>query len=346
MLPIAVDAMGGDLAPEVTVAGAARAARELGCSLALVGEEETIRRELRRYPGTDGLAVVHAAETIGMEESPAAAIRKKRNSSIMVATELVSRGEAAAVVSAGNSGAAIGAALVRLGMIGEVERPAIATVMPAVGGQVVLLDAGATVDCRPRNLVEFALMGSIYARRVLEVESPRVALLSIGEEASKGNALTKAAHEMLSGEAQVNFVGNIEGNHVMSGGVDVVVCEGFVGNVVLKVAEGVAESFRRALRQEVASAGPAGWLTQLTLGRRLKRFRDVLDYAKYGGALLLGVNGVCVISHGRSGAEAVLNAIRVAKESVERGMVEGISASIREASPRRQPAGGRGAGES
>jgi glycerol-3-phosphate acyltransferase PlsX len=317
--PIAIDALGGDHAPQAVVAGAVEAARSFGLSLILVGREQSVKAEVDKYDLTGLDVQIHdAPEHILMGESPGAALRKKRGASILVAAELVKSGKASALVSAGNSGAVMGAALMTLGTIPGVQRPAIATILPCRQGRVVLLDAGANVDCKPGNLLQFARMGAVYASGMLGVEEPRVALLSIGEEPEKGDARTKAAHGLLR-DSGLNFVGNIDGHHIFSGNAEVVVCDGFAGNVMLKVGEGVAEFFMGLLAAELKGAGLAE-----RCGEIVKRLGQVADYAEYGGGLLLGVGGVCVIAHGRSGAKAVAAAVKVAAQAASGGIAETI----------------------
>lgn len=337
MTRVALDAMGGDNAPQATVAGAAQAARSLEVSVLLVGDERQVRAELgRRAALPAGLEIVHAGDAIGMDESPGAALLRKRDASIMVATNLVRENRAQAVVSAGNSGAVVGAAVLRLGMLPGVERPAIAMLLPNRHGTVVVLDGGANAEARPEHLRDFALMGSIYARCLLHKERPRVGLLNIGEEPSKGSALTKRAYALLS-DSPINFIGNVEGKEVARGSVDAVVCDGFVGNVLLKAAEGYAELFVDMLKSRIA----AGWRYRLgawLLRPALRELTAQLDYASHGGALLVGVNGVVVIGHGRSSPAAIENAIRVGKELGEQNVVDELASSFAEAavsSPRR-----------
>lgn len=268
-----------------------------------------------------------------MEEPPGPALLRKRDASIVVATDLVREGRASAVVSAGNSGAAMGAATLRLGLLPGVDRPAIAMLLPNRHRPVVMLDSGATVDTRPEHLRDFAWMGSVYAQSLLHIEQPRVGLLSIGEEPSKGNALVKQAHPLLA-ELPINFVGNVEGQHIAVGEVDVVVCDGFVGNTVLKTTEGYAELFWSMFKQCLVGglrARLGAWL----LRPALRDFARQLDYASYGGALLVGVNGICVIAHGRSTPDAIESAIRVAKELSERRVVEQLASHSRQAADSR-----------
>jgi glycerol-3-phosphate acyltransferase PlsX len=321
--------MGGDYAPSAIVEGAVLAARRFDATVVLVGDEQQIHRELRKHDAAlERLEIAHASQVIEMDESPGAALRSKLDASMMVAARMVAAGEADAVFSAGNSGALMGAALLNLGTIDGVLRPAIATALPAKQGSLLLLDAGAVCDCRPKHLVQFAHMGAVYASRVMHIPSPRVALLNIGEEPTKGNELTKAAHEALSA-TDLNFVGNVEGTTLLTGSADVVVCDGFVGNIALKLGEGWADLFVTLLQQELAQLAPA-LRDDPSFARALQDLRRRLDYAEYGGAPLLGVKGVVVFSHGRATPKAVCGAIRVAKESVENRVVEGVTSSFRD----------------
>ena len=326
---VALDAMGGDHAPEATVAGAVRAARRLAVRVLLVGDQAQLEAELSRYPDLpEGLEVVHADAVIGMDETPGPALLHKRGASIIVAANLVREGRASAVVSAGNSGAAMGAAALRLGLLPGIDRPAIATLLPSHKKAVVVLDAGATLDPRPENLRDFAWMGSVYAQALLQIERPRVGILSIGEEPAKGNALVKHAHPLIAA-LPINFIGNVEGRHIALGDVDVVVCDGFVGNVILKATEGYAELFGTMLRERL-SGGLRGRLGAWLLRPALQRLASQFDYASHGGALLVGVNGICVIAHGRSTPPAIESAIRVANELVKQGVVDQLKASTHE----------------
>ena len=325
---VALDAMGGDRGPVVNIEGAVAAARELGLSVFLVGNEEELSRSLRRH-STNGLGITicHAPETVGMDESPSAALRKKKHSSIRVGLELVKRGEADAFISAGNTGAVMATAMVTLGPLPGVERPAIALIVPTLRGQSILLDAGANADCKPRHLLQFAIMGDIYARQVMGKKSPTVGLLSIGEEESKGNELTREAFKELEEERSLNFTGNVEGREVFSGAADVIVCDGFTGNIALKISESAAEFFTVLLKEELEK-GLVGKLGALLTRGAFRRFKKRVDYTEYGGAPLLGVGGICIISHGRSTAKAIKNAIRVAAECVENGVIEHIRKGI------------------
>jgi glycerol-3-phosphate acyltransferase PlsX len=325
--PIALDAMGGDHAPEATVAGAVRAAARFGLPVLLVGERVGLERELGKHPSAPrGMEIVHAPSTIGMDEAPGPALLRNRDSSIVVATDLVKEGRAAAVVSAGNSGAAMGAAILRLGLLPGLERPAIAMVMPNRRNSVIFLDGGATVDTKPQHLCDFARVGSVYAHCLLHIERPRVGLLNIGTEESKGNAVVKQAYPLVR-DSGVNFVGYVEGQHIALGDVDVVVCDGFVGNAILKSVEGYGELFWTMARSSLSASlrnRIGGWLLRPALHRVASKF----DYASYGGALLVGVNGICVIGHGRSSAAAVANAIRVAGELAQQQVLEQLSSAL------------------
>jgi len=325
---VALDAMGGDRGPVVNIEGAVAAARELGLSVLLVGNEEELSRSLRRH-STNGLGITicHAPETVGMNESPSAALRKKKHSSIRVGLELVKRGEADAFISAGNTGAVMATAMVTLGSLPGVERPAIALIVPTLRGQSILLDAGANADCKPRHLLQFAIMGDIYARQVMGKKSPTVGLLSIGEEESKGNELTREAFKELEEERSLNFTGNVEGREVFSGAADVIVCDGFTGNIALKISESAAEFFTVLLKEELEK-GLVGKLGALLTRGAFRRFKKRVDYTEYGGAPLLGVGGMCIIGHGRSTAKAIKNAIRVAAECVENKVIEHIRKGI------------------
>ena len=329
-LRVAVDAMGGDDAPRAVVEGAVAAARQLGVEPVLVGAAARVRDELQRLDATDlSLEIVDAPEVIEMHEHPAMALRRKRRASIVVAVEQVREGRAAAVVSAGHTGAAMGAAQLFLGRVRGIDRPAIAAVLPTTSGApVVLLDVGANVDCRPHHLLQFGLMGSVYAREVLGIRAPRVGLLSNGEEETKGNDLTIRAAELLRGSGLL-FVGNVEGRDLLFGATDVAVCDGFVGNVVLKFGEGLPLALREIVKAELR--GWRGWLLRLYLAPLLGQARRIwrrLDYREYGGAPLLGIDGICVIAHGRSNAHAIHNAIRVAAEAAGHALPRQIAESV------------------
>lgn len=311
-MKVALDAMGGDYAPHVEIEGAVLAAKEYGAQIILVGDAEIVDRELSKFDVKDlPIYVKHASEVVRMDESPSKALRKK-DSSMRVAFDLVKNGEADAVVSAGNSGAAMATAMVVLRKLEGVDRPAIATVMPTLKGACVVLDVGANVDCKPFHLAQFALMGDVYAQFLLKKERPRVGLLSNGEEESKGTDLTRETHAILK-QLPMNYVGYIEGRDIFAGDIDVVVCDGFVGNVVLKTSEGLADAIGKMLKEEISKSMPAKLGYLLSKGA-FGRFKKKLDYSEYGGAPLLGIDGVGIISHGSSTSKAIKNAIRVAQE--------------------------------
>ncbi len=313
-MKIAVDAMGGDFAPQATIAGAVHAAGEYGVGVILVGIEQTIREELKKHPFAKSLPIEvrNATQVVDMLDSPATVFRRKKDSSIRIANELVKNGEAVAVISAGHTGAAMATSLFVLGPLEGVERPAIAVVMPTLKGPCILLDVGANVDCKPNHLLQFAVMGEVFAKYLLKNPNPRVGLLSIGEEETKGNELTKEAFKLMT-ETSLNFIGNVEGRDVMTGKADVIVCDGFIGNVVLKVSETVAEAIGMMIRQNIGDnlIRKLGYFMMKPAFRALKR---KIDYAEYGGAQLLGIDGISIISHGRSSDRAIKNAIRVARE--------------------------------
>ncbi len=315
-MKIAVDAMGGDYAPSVVVEGVVWAARELDMPLILVGDKTRIEDELAKHEWKGlPISVKHASQVVGMDESPGQAMRRKKDSSIKVCFDLVKSGEAVAVVSAGNSGAAMAAGIFVLRNLKGVDRPAIAVIMPTKKDPVVVLDAGGNVDCKPVHLVQFAVMGSVYARYILKKNNPKIGLLSNGEEEGKGNELTRETHEVLKDSSfnYLNYLGYVEGRDIFSGDVDVVVCDGFVGNVVLKVTEGVAEALASMLKKEIMASLPAK-LGYLLAKGALLNVKKKVDYAEYGGAPLLGIDGTGIISHGASDARAVKNAIKVAYE--------------------------------
>jgi glycerol-3-phosphate acyltransferase PlsX len=311
---IALDAMGGDAGPSAVVEGAVLAVSDPRIRLILVGDEAKVQAELAKHPSSPRIRTVHAPTVVAMEDSASSVIRRRRDSSIWRATELVKSGEADAVVSAGHTGASMATAFFLLGTMQGVERPAIATILPTLRGRAVLLDVGANVDSKPQHLVQFAIMGHVYAQRMLDATSPRVGLLSIGEEDTKGNELTKETFKLLK-QTQVNFIGNVEGRDVYTGTADVVVCDGFIGNVALKLSEGLAETIMQVLRREI-TASLAGRLGFLLLRPAFRRFKRRVDYAEYGGAPLLGLNGVSIICHGRSSPKAIKNAVLVARDFV------------------------------
>ena len=312
VMRIAVDAMGGDHAPTSVIDGAIAAARHLDVQVALVGPTAVLARALAEHPDgpAPGIEIVEAPDVIGMAEAPAATLRRKPRASIRVAAELVAQGQAAAMFSAGHTGATVMAAHAAFGMIPGVDRPALATAIPTRGGAAVLLDAGANVECRPQHLLQFGVMGSVYARIAGGVERPRVGLLSIGEEETKGNELTREAHRLLKA-SPLRFIGNVDGREIYSGVADVIVCDGFTGNVVLKTSEGLVEAVEALLGEELQGTF-SSQMGYLLSRRAFRRFRRRVDYSEYGGAPLLGVAGLAIVGHGRSSAKAVRNAVAMA----------------------------------
>jgi len=325
-LPVALDAMGGDHAPQATVRGAVEACLQHGLEVFLVGPQQLLKKELARYGPPKGVHVVDAPEVVGMDDPPTAPVRGKRESSMAVALRLVRDGLAGAFVTAGNTGAAMVAAKLILGTLAGVERPALAAPVPNVQSHTLLVDAGANVDCKPRHLLDFAIMGHAYSQLVFGVANPRVGLLSNGEEQGKGDRVTVAAYELLA-EAKVGFVGNVEGRDIFAGSVDVVACDGFVGNVVLKTAEGLGEMVVTLLRQE-AKRMPLSAVGFLLAKGAFSAFKKRVDYAEYGGAPLLGVRGAVLIGHGRSSPKAIRNALRFAQRYGASGVVGAIEERI------------------
>ena len=316
---IALDAMGGDHAPDEIIAGAIRASEELDVEVLLVGDRAQIEAYLKQHPASpQNLEIVDAEGVISMDEEPLTALRRKPKASINVAMELVKKNRADAVVSAGHSGAAMAAALLRLGRLKGIDRPAIGTVFPTLlaDKSVIVLDVGANVDCKPKYLEQFALMGTVYSKYVMGTEDPKVGLLNIGEEPTKGNDLALQTYERLEANPHIPFIGNAEGRDVLSGNFDVIVCDGFVGNVVLKFAEAVGEIVLSIMKEEL----PQGWRGMLgtaILKPNLKNLKQRIDHAEHGGALLFGVDGICIISHGSSRAPSIFNAVRLAKEAFD-----------------------------
>lgn len=325
---VVLDAMGGDHAPLVNVEGAVEIVNECDdVDVILVGDETLIHKELRnKIYYTNRISVVHASQVVEMHESPVDAIRKKKDSSIRVGIGLVKAGKADAFVSAGHSGVVMAASLLMLGTAKVVDRPAIATLMPTLKDPFIMLDVGATVDCDPQNLLQFALMGSTYCRLLLGRPVPKVALLSIGEEDTKGNEVTKEAFKLIK-KSKLNFIGNIEGKDIFSGKADVVVCDGFIGNIALKISEGLAETILKMLKQEIRSVS-TGRIGYLMMKPAIKNFKKRTDYDEYGGAPLLGINGTSIISHGRSSSKAIKNALRVAADYAAKRVFEAISVDI------------------
>ena len=331
MVTIAVDAMGSDRAPVPEVEGAIRASRELGHKIIMVGDKATVEAQFARHGGIGDLPIeiVHAAERITMDDHAAKAARAKRESSMHVCARMVAACTADGFISAGNTGACMAIAKMVLGKVPGVDRPALSGVFPShKGTPVVVVDVGANVDCLPEMLAQFGLMGEIYSRLVLKISRPRVGILSIGEEEHKGNSLTRETTPLLK-EMPLHFIGNVEGGNIFSGGVDVIVCDGFVGNVALKVSEGLVEMVRDLLK-ETLSATLTRRIGALLAKGAFADFRKHVDYSEYGGAPLLGVKGVCIICHGRSDAKAMKNAIRVAADFASSNMNQRIEEELRE----------------
>lgn len=328
---VAIDAMGGDHAPEEIVTGACQAGRVLDCRIALVGDRVRIE-EIAKHAGglPPSIAVVHADGSVAMDEAPAAAVRRGPSTSMGKMVDLIRDGTAHAAFSAGNSGAFLAIATVRLRTLPGIARPAIATAWPSRKGPMLLLDAGANVDCKPEWLLQFGIMGSAYAHSVLGVEHPKVALLSIGEEEDKGNALTEAAFPLLEA-APIDFIGNVEGRDLLLGDADVIVCDGFVGNVALKLAESAGEYFFGVLLEN-ATSNIRGKLGLQILRPALRALRKRFDHREYGGAPLLGVRGICLVGHGRADARAIISACRAALRAVRQDLVGSIGGMIAAAS--------------
>ena len=320
---IAIDAMGGDYAPDEIVAGALRAKEELDAQILLVGDPEQIEQSISKHTRSHQLEIVPSEGVIAMDEEPLVALRRKKKASISVAMNLVKQDRADAVVSAGHSGAAMAAALLRLGRLPGIDRPAIGAVFPTLmaNKSVLILDVGANVDCRPQFLEQFALMGTVYSQYVLGVDAPKVGLLNIGEESCKGNDLAIRTHELLQNNPLVPFIGNAEGRDVLSGQYDVIVCDGFAGNILLKFAEAVGGVMLQIVREELPQ-GIRGQVGSAILKPNLRRIKQRLDHAEHGGALLLGVAGICIISHGSAQAPTIFNAIRMAKEAVDNQVLD------------------------
>lgn len=323
MTKIAVDAFGGDYAPEQIVEGALQAAELDGISVILTGDEGRLKSLISGKPGSERIEIVHAPDVIHMDEA-AEAVRTKPESSLVRAAQLVREGRAGALVSAGSTGAAMAASVLTIRRIKGVERPAITSLMPTRRGVALVVDVGANVDCKPSQLVQFAHMGSIYSENVLRVHKPRVGLLNVGHEPTKGNSVVKEVYSLLQQDTAINFIGNIEGRDISAGDCDVIVCDGFVGNVVLKFAEGLADALFGMMKEEFTASIPST-LGALLLKPGLRRIKKKVDYTEYGGAPLLGVNGVVIIAHGGSNAKAICNAIRVAEKGVKQNIVQGIA---------------------
>ena len=332
MIRIAVDAMGGDHAPSAVVDGAVAAARHLEAHIALVGARAALEEALSSHPDWSRLRIeiVEAPDVIAMTDSPAAALRRKPRASIRVAADMVRQKAADALVSAGHTGATVMAAYGAFGTIPGVDRPALAASIPTRARPAILVDAGANVECRPHHLLQFAVMGGVYARVTLGVERPRIGLLSVGEEATKGNELTRDAHQLLKA-APLNFIGNVEGREIYSGIADVIVCDGFTGNVVLKTSEGLVETVEALLGDELQGTF-SSQMGYLLSRRAFRRFRRRVDYSEYGGAPLLGVAGLAIVGHGRSSAKAIRNAIAMAYRFATGDFVQRVERDIAAAS--------------
>ncbi|MDR3071505.1 MAG: phosphate acyltransferase PlsX [Endomicrobium sp.] len=328
---IALDAMGGDFAPTSTVEGAIFAAKSSEHKILLVGRQELIENEMARYSKKHDIAslnieIFNATEVISMNEHPAMAVRSKKDSSLSVCAKLVAEGKADAFVSMGNSGAVMAASLFYLKRIEGVLRPAISTTFPTIDGHCIIADVGANVDCKPENLVQFGIMASLFCEKVTDVKHPKVGLVSIGEESTKGNDLTLAAFDIFK-KTDINFIGNIEGRDIPRAKVDVVICDGFVGNVILKFGEGISEMMLKLVKKEL-KRHPIAWASLPFLWLAIKDLRKKVDYNEAGGAPLLGVNGVCIIGHGSSNSEAVKNAIFVGARSAKHNLTFEIKEAI------------------
>jgi len=323
---IAVDAMGGDHAPAVVVQGALQAVIELGIDITLVGDNKILSKEIDSKVSSGHITLHHCKEAVQMGEPPLKAIRQKTDSSIRVAFELAKKGTVDAVVSAGNSGATLAAGIMTLGRISGVERPAIASLLPGENGPVVLIDVGANVNCRPAHLFQFGVMANAFASSCLGIENPKIGLLSVGEEECKGNEQVRLAYELFE-KSKLNFFGNVEGRDIFSGDVEIIVCDGFVGNVALKLSEGMVKIMTKLLTMELMKSVLGR--TLLLLGRGpFERFRKKFDYEEYGGAPLLGINGVGIVCHGGSSARAIKNAIKLAAVYVENRVLEKMVISL------------------
>jgi len=331
-LRIALDAMGGERGPEEMVAGAIQAVEESDLNVTLIGDENILNRVLQNQSSVSSrLQIVHASQVVSMDESPFEAIRKKKDSSISRAFEQLKNGEVDGVVSAGNSGATMASAIKSLGRLENILRPGIASIFPTLKKPLVMMDVGANVDCRPQHLFQFGVMGAAFSDNLFEIEKPSIGLLSIGEEGGKGNVLVKSAHELFR-KSSLNFIGNVEGRDIFQGDVDVIVCDGFVGNVCLKVSEGLAEAIISMLRTEMSKSFMAK-IGYLLARKAFGNFGKRVDYAEYGGAPLLGINGTGIVCHGRSNAKAIKNAIKVAAEMVRNKVNVHIVQILSESNP-------------
>ena len=331
-MKIAVDVMGTDYGPQELVLGAVQAVRAYDCEVVLVGDSEIIKKLLEEYNAADErkITVHHSSEVINMDEHPGIAVKTKKDASIVVATKLLRDKECDALVSSGSTGAAVAAALFGLGRIRGIERPAIATPIPSLTGTTVVLDSGAKVDAKPEHMVQSAIMGSVYAELMLKIKNPRVGLLNIGEEETKGNEQALATYPLLQQMTTINFIGNVEGRDIPKGNVDVVICDGFVGNVVLKFAEGLAKTLMKLIKETIKDGGFLAKLGALLVMPALKKLGKRLDVTEYGGAPLLGVDGCCIICHGSSNAKSICSAIGVANEYVNNNVLDHIRDNIAE----------------
>src|SRR5262245_36548218 len=343
MIWIAVDAMGGDEGPGPVVDGALAASRHFDLGVALVGPSARLEAEVARHAEADParVSIVDANEVVGMAEAPMAALRRRPGASMRIAAEEVARGRAAALFSAGHTGATVMAAHAAFGMLKGADRPALAATIPTRKGPAILLDVGASVECRPQHLLQFAVMGTAYARVAFDLERPRVALLSIGEEETKGNELTREAHRLLKA-SPLAFDGNLEARGLYRGAADVIVCDGFTGNVALKVSEGLVEMVEAQLREELTSTLTMRVGSLLTM-RALRHFRRRVDYSEYGGAPLLGLAGIAIVGHGRSSAKAVRNAVALAYRFASTSFIERLERDIASAAPAHASSSGSGA---
>lgn len=337
-MKIAIDIMGTDYGPKELVLGAVNAVKEFGCEVVLVGDEAVAKEWLSKYKADQNpkIKIQHASEVITMDEHPAIAVKSKKDASIVVASKLLRGGECDALVSAGSTGAASVAAVLCVGRIKGVERPAIATCIPSLTGTTVVLDSGSIVDAKPMNLVQSAVMGSVYAEKLLNIKSPKVGLLSVGEEETKGNEQTLATYPLLKKVKQINFMGNVEGRDITNGTCDVVVCDGFVGNVVLKFGEGLAKAILTLIKEAILSGGILAKIGGALIKPAMAKLKKRLDPAEYGGALLLGVKAPFIICHGSSKAKAITNAIGVAVKFAENNVVSAITEKIAESQKRNE----------
>lgn len=326
-MKIAVDAMGGDFAPAVVIEGVIQAVKEFGVNIILVGIEDRIRLELKRFPQNPNIEIYHAPEVVGMDEPAITPIRKKKNSSISEGINLVKAAKADAFFSAGNTGAVVCQATLSLGLLPGIERPGIALIIPTLKGISLIIDVGANIDPKPLHILQYGIMAEAYLHYIFNRPNPTVGLLNIGEEETKGTEFVKETHQLLE-KSSLNFIGNVEGKDIFSGKSDIIICDGFVGNVALKVSESAAEAMAEFLSREIKKSLMAK-LGVFFMKQALRSFKKNIDYSEYGGASLLGPNGIVIIGHGRSSSKAIKNAIRVAKEEVERGVNDKIIEAIR-----------------